>query len=220
MIKVITAIYWDYDILKLQPKQTVDCKYICYTDNPNLKCEEWAREQWDIIVENNFPKWHTRMQSRRYKYHIYHEWITVWIDWSIRMTKENSVEYAINKLWSNDILTFKHPTRDCIYEEADVCLTHEKYYHFWNKTLEHIARYNRYPKHWWLSMTCVLVMKQSVKLQKAFDELWKDLIDYTYMDQYWFDTLCKKYWIDKIWFDEDMYSDEYFTIKNAHNFTR
>lgn len=220
MINVITAIFWDYDTLKLQPKQDVECNYICYTDNPNLKFEEWADKQWTIIVDNSKNLLlHTRMRSRWYKYHYETDWIVVWIDGSIRMTKENSISHAINELWKNDIITFKHPTRGCIYKEAEECLTHIKYQHFGDKILQHISQYTDYPINGWLSMVCVLVMKYSKNIQLAFNELWNDLTKYTYMDQFWFDPLCKKYKIKKVWFMDDMYSDEYFTIKNAHNFS-
>jgi hypothetical protein len=51
----------------------------------------------------------------------------MYMDSNGRLLREDSVEYFMNLLGSNDILAFKHPDRDCIYDEAKVCKEKPKF---------------------------------------------------------------------------------------------
>jgi hypothetical protein len=112
-IEVITSITNGKDKLR-EDQVTGDAKFICYSDDPNLKSDVWEiRPAYDKFKD-------PRRNSRIHKIliHKYSEAdITIWVDGTMRFVipPEEVVEKYLE---GYDMFMFKHGARDCIYDEA------------------------------------------------------------------------------------------------------
>ncbi len=113
-VVVYTAIFGGYDSLKEPQDQIPGVKYICFTDNPNLKSKVWN-------IQYRRPTGDPLMQAKSFKI-LAHEAldcdISLWIDGRVEVHKLNG---AINQL-KTDLALHRHEQRNCIYEEASHCM--------------------------------------------------------------------------------------------------
>lgn len=139
---IYTAIYGGYEILLAQPEQTIDCDFVCFTDDPDM-----SGEGWRVIHKAGEPSLSPRIQAQlpklmphdvfataasansipehtpdltRYDY-------TIWIDANAVIKGETFAEEMLGYLGRYGIAMFEHPYRDCIYDEVEVCLNIPKY---------------------------------------------------------------------------------------------
>ena len=224
---VFTAIYWDKDILKKQPKQSIPVDWVCFTDSPNLECEEWAREQRDIRVLSPHKHLHPRMQAKYFRTHPY-DYIdsgaVMYMDWSARLLRSDSVAHFVwQMLDKSDILTFQHPERNCIVDEANFCSgqwqpqTIDKY-----KGLpmrEQVERYisKWFPKNYGLTWTGLLIHKRgNSKTVDFLQRRWTECLEWGYQDQLCFDPLVYFLKIHRQRLQENLWKNDYITFLNPH----
>lgn len=229
-VTVYTAIYWDKDILKLQPEQTVKTRFVCFTDNPNIQVEQWVHDQWDIITMSPHKHLHPRMQAKYYRTHpqeFFDTDIIMRMDGSARLLKEDSIEHFIGKmLKKSDILCFEHPERHCIKDEADFCMKAwqdritKKYE--WLPMQEQVKRYfsKWYPKTYGLTATGLLMTRGGDnKMKEFFYDRWTECLEWCYQDQLSFDYLVRKNDIKRQRLLDNLWNNEYIDFKNAHKHT-
>src|ERR1035437_508260 len=109
---IYTAISDEYDNLKDPAIITPGWKYICYTNNKAVKSNVW-----EVIYLDSL----TTKEQRKIKIIPPFEYDTcLWIDGSILINcnldefiKENPKGYYT---------IMKHPTRNCVYQEAVACI--------------------------------------------------------------------------------------------------
>lgn len=217
MITCYTAIYWWFDILKKQPKQNIDCRFVCITDNPDIKQEEWA--EWEIMVDNTYKHLHPRLQARYRKTHPFEkfDWDVIRIDWWGRLMQENSLEYLMSFLeW--DILTHKHATRTTPLEEAEWCRDNISPKSVWLPIVEQVLHYydQWYDELHWLSATGMLIFKKSNKLTNFLDMWFNEMTKRTYQDQLSFEYCIWKCDIDRDWFPFNQFNTEHINFLHNH----
>lgn len=133
-IAVYTSIFGDYDTLKYQTKQSVDCDFLCFTDNPDLQYNPQVRDGgeslWEIVPSP--PHCVTpRMGAKFYKV-MSHLCVpdydyTLWIDGTATIHDPHCVERMIEKIGTSKLLLFGHPFRHCIHAESSHCWEFPKY---------------------------------------------------------------------------------------------
>ena len=112
-IEVVTCITGGKDTLR-DDQVKGNAKFICYTDNPDLKSDTWEiRPAYDKFKD---PRRNSRMH--KIMMHKYSDAdITIWIDGNIELSI--SPEEIVEKYLKDfDLAMFKHGSRDCIYDEA------------------------------------------------------------------------------------------------------
>lgn len=221
---VYTAIYWNQDILKRQLPQSMDVDYICYTDNPDIECEPWARSQRKIIVEQPFKHLHPRMQAKRYRTHPEYNGdyrYNIRIDWTTRFKRMDTVEHLLSEFkQESDIICYKHDMRDCIYDEATYSQQFEKYK--WQPMQAQVAYYKSLwmPEHFWLTWTWLLITRNTeYRVRDLLHERRAECLARTYQDQLSFDYLVWKYKIKRQRFQWPQFWDNkyvLFTWKHKH----
>lgn len=116
MITVLTSITGKKDYLVEQ--EQYDAKYIAYLDTP------YSSNTWEI--RRAFDALHdSRRNSRAPKIlsHLFSETeYSIWIDGNVSLIRPPR-ELIARYLGEHDIALFKHPKRDCIYDEALRCAT-------------------------------------------------------------------------------------------------
>jgi hypothetical protein len=214
---IYTAIFGDYDVLKLQTKQTIDCDFVCFTDNPKLLVQRWAEKQRKIVPCKR--QWvHPRLEAKRYRTHpseVLPEYETfVYMDGSAVLQSEKAIEYvlSLHKAGDFDILAFKHPERNSIWEEANFTARaeREKYKGIEQKMLDQVESYKQegMPENVWLTATGLLVSQNTEKMKEFLHARRQENVKWTYQDQLSFDYLVRKHGIKRWHITENLrYND-------------
>jgi REP element-mobilizing transposase RayT len=118
---VVTASYGGVDaVLHRQAAQDITVDWICFTDNPNLT----VPPPWRKVVEPAQHE-HPCLAAKVHKMTPHVETTdVVWIDASHEITSKSFVREALEAR-RDGVAAFKHPRRDCIYDEADASLGSE-----------------------------------------------------------------------------------------------
>ena len=119
---IYTCIIGNHDNLLSQPKiKGVD--YVCFTD------QDLKGDGWNIIRIESLP-----IDDRLYAKHpkmLPSLWLpkvkrSIWIDGSIEVS-DDDIFNKFSDCSGNGMALFKHPERDCIYDEIDVSYKLPKY---------------------------------------------------------------------------------------------
>jgi hypothetical protein len=136
---IYTCIIGNHDNLLEQPKiKGVD--YVCFTD------QDLKGEGWNIIKIDSLP-----IDDRLYAKHpkmLPSLWLpkvkrSIWIDGSIEIS-DDDIFNKFSDYCMNGMSLFKHPERDCIYDEIDVSYELPKY-----KNQNLLAQGKKYKKLGW-----------------------------------------------------------------------
>lgn len=152
-----------------------------------------------------------RLQARYHKTHPPKGYdINVWIDGSV-ICKNEDAEVFSELLGDNDIVGFRHPYRDCLYKEADVC---RKMRHVVPKEMTDVFKHDGFPENYGLFGTGILIRRSSTT--EEFNKLWWWYIRWRSMrDQ----TSCMyalwKTGVKWGYMEGDLYDNKYFKV-NRH----
>ena len=137
---------------------------------------------------------------------------SIWIDGNVRLNCKP--ELLIDMMEDKDIMVFRHPNRNCIYEEATVCKEHNLDSH---EVID--AQMDRYKKLKWgnekgLGSCRIIVRRNSEKIKQLNNLWWAEITSGSLRDQLSFPVVFDKNikYIDH----PDSYNNEYFTI-NSHS---
>jgi hypothetical protein len=226
---VFTAIFGNYDILKVQPNQDIRCRYICFTDRLDLHQEIGASDQWELVLVEDNDDMHNRMKAKYFRTHPFMEipdwkWEPIiYMDGTARLLRWDSISYFIDSmLEKSDILCIKHPERDCIYDEAEFIAGDTRRWKKYNglPVLEQVDSYKKlgYPSKNGLSATGLLVMRDNTKLAEFLNEWYNECIRWTYQDQLSFDYLINRLGIKRQWLniEGNLWDNEYISFLSAH----
>lgn len=225
VVTVFTEIFGNYDTLKLQPEQTIDVRFVCFTDTDDLPIERWAEKQWEVRKCNRNKDINPRLWAKWHRTHPFEDFdgVVMRMDGTARLKKWDSVEFFVNQLWDNDILAFRHPERDCILQEAMFISDwwDERWRKYkWLPILEQANSYidDWHPLWYGLSATWLLVYNKSDKLINFLDKRWEENLKWTYQDQLSFEPMVYKYWIVRKWVDIewDIRNNPYITFLEWH----
>ncbi len=190
-IAVYTAIFGDYDSLK-EPPQIEGCDFFCFTDDPNL-----SSKKYKIVVCKRRFKDPTR-DARMYKI-LSHKFLpeykyTLWIDGTVQIKEGFDMKNFIKRyLKKQGLAIFKHPERDCVYQEVKAC---KKLNKDDPKVMDRqIRRYKkeRYPENNGLVGSGIILRKnRSKRVMKINEDWWSELENNSKRDQLSFNYVCWK----------------------------
>jgi hypothetical protein len=127
---IYTSVFGDYDPIKEPPPQSIPVDYQIFTQSTGQKTP--------------------RLESKYYKLHPPKDYdYTIWIDGSIRVTSRFFAEYMVDQAKDRWAM-FKHPWRDCLFDEAEESHDMRKYH---GEPILEQARYygeRGMPTHWGL----------------------------------------------------------------------
>ncbi len=202
-VAVYTTIFNDYATLKSVPRQSVRADYYCITDNENVEFatafgEKPEGEPWNIVkVDYPSRDLHPRMRAKFFKLfpwecpHLDKYNLIIFIDGSIEITSPEFVRFMVDSLGHGNIALFKHPQRDCIYEEAKASTPLLKYQ---SQNIQGQVDFYRpmYPKNGGLWACGVMVRRnRNEKMREVMTKWWWENIKWTYQDQISFPVVCR-----------------------------
>jgi hypothetical protein len=114
-----TAVFGGHDAPKSHVAQNISVDYDYFSEADCRYLPEQVRALPDRLIAKYYKVWPYAMP----KYGEYD--YVVWIDGSVMLRLPDSLETLIGYCQRGYAL-FKHPERDCMYDEADVCMSLEK----------------------------------------------------------------------------------------------
>lgn len=181
---VYTAVMGGFDYLA-EPK--VKGRFVAFVDR------EMDAPGWELrVVENTLadPRTAARM-IKLLPQALFEADTSIWLDANVELLVDPQM-IVDEWLADQDMATFKHPHRDCIYEEAKVCIE-------WGKEKLHMAmsqvrRYlaEGYPKHNGLVESNVLARRHTPEIQGFNKAWWAEVQGGSVRDQLSFNYLCWK----------------------------
>ena len=177
-VAVVTAIFGSQRDDLLQPR----CKMrghdlLCFTDQP-LVSSNWQIEKLSLGLP-------PRPSARRVKALI-HEYVdaevVLWLDGSMEIMRDPR-PFVSAALRGADMAAFAHPTRNCVYDEGQACLSVP---HIKTAGLaDQLKRYRQrgYPADGGLFATGVLVRRLTDSVKEAGKAWWREMQEGSYRDQ-------------------------------------
>jgi hypothetical protein len=217
-IAIYTAIFGSKDDLIEPNFEIKGCDFICFTDNPNVSSDFF--EVRLVKPEFEDPTLNARKCKLLSNYYLPEYNYTVWIDGNLKLKKSNIKQLVDKYLKEKDIALFRHPERNCIYEEGDACIYYSK--EDPTKIRKQLEFYKKkgYPEKNGLVMTSILFRKnQSEKIKKLNEEWWKELKKRSKRDQLSFNYVAWKNKLDFYEIPGNAYGNELYE-RVAHKITK
>lgn len=172
-IVIYTANYGRYD--RPIPSELVkDIDYIYFSDSEKNEVPYgWKHVNMKMSNSN-------RLNARYIKCHPPKGYdISIWIDSSV-ISDIYSHEVVYGILGDYDLACFKHPVRDCLYQEADVC-SQLGYAINQNRIDEY--RHEGFPENYGLYGSGIIFRKNSPQVDVFNDTWWNEILRCSYRDQ-------------------------------------
>jgi len=176
-ISVVTSITGGKDDL-LHDQVKGKAQFIAYLDFP------FSSQTWEIRIANDNHE-DPRRDSRIHKM-LVHKYVdteySIWIDGNIRILKPPE-DLIAKYLKDHDIAVFKHPTRDCLYQEAIVCA--KKGLDEPEILIEQVLDYEKsgYAKNRGLAECGIIFRRHTPKVEAFNNAWWAEFSRYSRRDQ-------------------------------------
>lgn len=214
-IVIYTAICNGYDSLKEQPpsaRNGVD--FVAFTDSgENTKTWDVRPVCKDYKDPNRNAKIHKILSHQYFTDKRY----SLWIDGSITIDFPFAIEKLIEMyLADHDIAVFKHPDRNCVYQEANACL--QQKLDDPNIIRKQIQKYTKegYPSNAGLA-ECTVILRRHTDTIKRFNEAWWDEIrNGSRRDQISFNYVAKKLNVKIRYFPGNLRRRNFLFVRGNH----
>jgi len=179
---VYSAIFGDFDSLRSPLGDFQGVRYVCFTDDPDLRCQPW-----EIRVQAK-PR-DSRRQARKIKL-LFSESlpeaeVSLWHGGWLRL-KSDPAELVERVLAEGDFGVFEHPYRSNVYREAEECLRLKKAPREDIERQMRKYRQERFPGTE-LSACYVLIRRHTEDVEKFCKRWWRELCEGSLRDQLSFD---------------------------------
>jgi GT2 family glycosyltransferase len=180
-IVIYSAISGDYDELKRPEYVSEGCDYVCFSDKRIGNHHNWQIRPFDYY---NADPTRTARYVKLHP-HVYfpdYEW-SIWVDANLLIVGDVA-DFISGMPLNCHVATFKHPDRDCIYDEASKCIDLKL-----DKPEIIMAQVNRYrsenyPHNLGLSETNVIVRKHNEEdVIQLMNDWWKEIDNGSKRDQ-------------------------------------
>ncbi|MFB6076330.1 MAG: glycosyltransferase domain-containing protein [Candidatus Aenigmatarchaeota archaeon] len=185
MITLITAIAGGKD--NLINNQAKADRYIAFTDRP-FKTEIW--EQYPVCNKFCEPVMNAKIHKIMPHKYIDTDY-SIWIDGNIKI--KESAEKIIELLEDADIAVFRHPGRDCIYDEAQACMEMGKGNP--DEIQKQIDTYANedFQKNNGMGECNVIIRKHSSKMNVFNEAWWAEICQHSERDQISFPVVLERF---------------------------
>lgn len=208
-IAIYTAVIGDRDNLTEPLFIPGGCDFFCFTDQP------FFSNIWKIIRVK--PSDSDPCRSAKIYKILPHQYLSeykysVWIDGNVAL--RGDITPIINEyLEKNDIAFFKHPDgRNCIYEEAEACISLNKDNPEVIKNQIEFYRKQEYPEKNGLISCGIIFRKNTPEINKINEDWWEIIKKYSRRDQLSFNYVAFKNRLSYSVIDDNVRDNKYFKI--------
>lgn len=174
-----TCIAGDYDSLLPHPVLR-DVDFIAFSDR-DIDPNGWDLRSIDPIPER--PRLAAKMPKILPDRFLPDYETTIWIDGSHLIVDNFFVRQAIESMGDSEMALYKHPWRDCIYDEANASMELQKYKDqpIWAQVDAYRAE--GHPEHFGLWACGTLVRRNTPRIANLMDEWWREISKWSIQDQ-------------------------------------
>ena len=174
MKKIIyTAFTKGYDTLKDPTIITPGWKYVCYTNDTGVKSDIWEVVYYDFQSVKDV---------RRLKIlQLFDYDISIWCDASTQINCDLNI--FLKTYHKGDFTLMDHPSRTCIYQEAETCIRLKKDLPFIIQEQMDNYRSIGYPKDNGMVATGILIRNKCRSVDRLCELWWKQVERYSKRDQ-------------------------------------
>ena len=207
-VVVYTAIYGSRDELREAPRFP-GVRYVCFTDNEKL-----VSKTWDIRVAKGFsadPRRNTKI-FKILAHHYFPEYeYSLWVD-GTHVPAVDPRFLVHTFLEKSDIALFRHPVRNCIYEEMAECIRCCKDDPAVIREQEHAYRNDGYPEQRGL-VTCTVILRRhsAAGVREAMEAWWREIERHSVRDQLSFNYIAYRMHLDYALLPGNVYLNHFFT---------
>lgn len=195
---VLTSIMDDYDTLKpVLPQDGADVNWVCLTDSAEIiNGSRWDERGlmhptgWEILAYERPADEHPNRAAKRPKLHpaMYTGApASVWLDASFRVVSPRFVVDTVTLAAESEhgIAQFRHPWRDCFFDEAAASCVLPKYAHEVPLIMQQADAYTEagMPRHWGLWATGVIAREHRPEVLSWGLEWARQISVNSYQDQ-------------------------------------
>ena len=180
-VAIISSIYGKYDTLNpIFPQKGLSVEWILVTDNSPKDDLGWR------VVKEDRPEVHPNRAAKRAKLlpWMYTEaYSSIWIDGSFKVISPTFAREAIG--YAKPIAQFKHPWRDCLYQEARCTVAINRYAPQQHLIKEQADFYKTsgHPEHWGLWATGIIARYHTPSVRALGYSWMQDIERYSFQDQ-------------------------------------
>ena len=203
-IAVVTALYGTIDKLWSVCPTAYDpnAEWFCFTDKEREQIGLWggrtpgiiddgpAFPAWTQIVHE--PRWDNRRTARHYKTmpHLYFPDADVWIWLDANVRLLITPTEAVERWLKGDLAIFKHPDRDCLYDEAQFCakVGKDDKGTLGRQTVAYSA--DGMPTHWGLAETRCVIRRNTERMKSLSVGWWAEIEKRSIRDQVSLPFVC------------------------------
>lgn len=187
---VYTVIFGGYDKLEEIKYVSPGVKYYCVTDDINLKSNTW-----DLIYLNDVID--KVVKNREYKFKPFDFFSceeSIYIDGNISITGDMNFIFD-TYLNNHDISVSKHPFRNCLYDEAECCISSKKA-NYEDVSIQ-MSKYLKigFPKKYGLFENNIIIRKHTDGIKKLMNAWWNEFNLHTKRDQL---SFCYILWVHTV----------------------
>ncbi|MCG3760577.1 DUF616 domain-containing protein [Vibrio cincinnatiensis] len=179
-IVVYTALFGGYDNLIELTIDDADVDFVCFTENPELKSNSWNivyvdKPFDDPVLCNRYYKMHPHLFFKDYDRSVY-------IDGNVRIL--NSMYDLVQFNLAYDIIFAKHEHRNCLYDEAQVCISKKNTPEKLVDKQMSFYRNDGFPKDFGLGEMNIIIRKHhSNEIIELMDQWWEQFMLWAKRDQ-------------------------------------
>lgn len=215
-VAVVSSIIGGYDSIKPIPKSN-EVDYFIFLDDHYSSVD--VPEPWNPVWSINPHNISSRLLAKKHKL-LTHRYMDkydtyFWIDGSVEFIENNSVKLMLDEHGDNQLSMFKHPVRDCIFDEGEISKTMKKYQ---SQNID--AQLGEYllmghPYNWGLWASGVFIRQNTVEMNNFFEFWMNENRRWTYQDQLSLSVALKKFGLKPNEFSYSIWDNPWF-ILNAH----
>ena len=186
---VYTAVYGGYDKMRTQPvnRSWIDEEInpLPWIADPRYKAKWWKVRPDRLFAEGS---------------------VTIWVDGSMDILRADVPELLARQLGSDDLMLFRHPWRDCIYDEEFASRAGAKY-----DGMPMFAQVQHYrelghPEHWGLPHCGVIVRRNTPDLIAVMRDWWDEITEWSVQDQLSLPFVLRRSNVKWHWAPDDIFA--------------
>lgn len=178
---IVSSIYDRYDTLKPAcPQQGLDAEWVLVTDDPQIPdgCLGWR------VVHAPRPgiaAFRAAKEAKLRPWEFTDAPVSAWVDASCLVTSPSFAAEAF--ALARPLAAFRHPWRDCLYDEAEASWRQRRYAA--EPVTEQVAHYRErgHPEHWGLWATTILARRHGAVMEEMADAWEAEMTAWSSQDQ-------------------------------------
>lgn len=216
---IYTAITGNYDVLKVPPK--ISCgtaDLVAFLENePTSESWQYKKVNSEFKDPNRNAKIHKIMPHLFFPDKEY----SLWVDGSVKIEFPYSIEKLIEIYLSDvDLAIFRHSDRNCVYQEANVCI--QRKLDNADVIRNQINRYTQegYPSNNGLAEATVILRRHTKAIEEFDIAWWNEIVNGSKRDQISFNYVAHKMKLKFRYFPGSLRKKNYLFSRDQHNKAR